>query len=192
MASGGLSLPPRRPTLKGAGKFPSPAAPPPPQLFQLFKALADQPGTDDIPTRLATAGVDRIRVTLASQETSPPPPAASVASPGDVESREPIIPRASRPTGTEGILRGEPLRDIKAVPIDGVPLVSHDPPPPPEADALPGTAGPPRATPPMPPSPAPPPPVAPSAAPTPPAGTSTGRATKARAATPEPPPPSPN
>ncbi|HXL34385.1 MAG TPA: HEAT repeat domain-containing protein, partial [Gemmatimonadales bacterium] len=36
-------------------------------------------------------------------------------------------------------LRGESLRDIKSVPLEGVPLVTHDPPPPKAADALPGT-----------------------------------------------------
>ena len=145
--------------LHGIGEIALPAAPPPPQLFQLFRALADQPGTDDIPSRLAAAGVDRLRVTLASPETSEaPPPPRPVASSEDVESREPIIPRASRPTGTEGILRGEPWRDTKSVPIDGVPLVSHDPPPPPAADALPGTSRPARVTPGPPPTPPTPPP----------------------------------
>jgi len=40
--------------------------PPPGQVFELLKALADQPalGTDDIPTRLRHAGVDRVTVTL--------------------------------------------------------------------------------------------------------------------------------
>src|SRR6266699_3710733 len=139
--------------LHGIGEIALPAAPPPPQLFQLFRALADQPGTDDIPSRLAAAGVDRIRVTLASPETAEPPPSPPVASSQDIESHEAIIPRASRPTGTDGILRGEPWRDTKSVPIDGVPLVSHDPPPPPAADALPGTvrpASPQPATPPAP------------------------------------------
>src|SRR5205807_2434840 len=60
--------------LHGIGEIALPAAPPPPQLFQLFRALADQPGTDDIPSRLAAAGVDRLRVTLASPETSEAPP----------------------------------------------------------------------------------------------------------------------
>ena len=139
--------------LHGIGEIALPAAPPPPQLFQLFRALADQPGTDDIPSRLAAAGVDRIRVTLASPEAAEPPSSPPVASSQDIESHEAIIPRASRPTGTDGILRGEPWRDTKSVPIDGVPLVSHDPPPPPAADALPGTvrpASPQPATPPAP------------------------------------------
>ncbi len=139
--------------LHGIGEIALPAAPPPPQLFQLFRALADQPGTDDIPSRLAATGVDRIRVTLASPEAAEPPSSPPVASSQDIESHEAIIPRASRPTGTDGILRGEPWRDTKSVPIDGVPLVSHDPPPPPAADALPGTvrpASPQPATPPAP------------------------------------------
>src|SRR5438128_3699301 len=139
--------------LHGIGEIALPAAPPPPQLFQLFRALADQPGTDDIPSRLAAAGVDRIRVTLASPETAEPPPSPPVASSQDVESHEAIIPRASRPTGTDGILRGEPWRDTKSVPIEGVPLVSHDPPPPPAADALPGTARPASPQPATPPAP---------------------------------------
>jgi len=126
--------------LHGIGEIALPAEPPPPQLFELFRALADQPGADDVPSRLAAAGVDRIRVTLTSPESPEPP--RPVASSGDVESREAVIPRTSRPTGTDGILRGEPWRDTKSVPIDGVPLVSHDPPPPPASDALPGTARP--------------------------------------------------
>ena len=152
--------------LHGIGEIALPAEPPPPQLFELFRALADQPGADDVPSRLAAAGVDRIHVTLASPEP-PAPPSQPLASPEDVESREAIIPRESRPTGTDGILRGEPWRDTKSVPISGVPLVSHDPPPPPATDALPGTAGP--ARPARPARPAPPaPPAPPASAPTPP------------------------
>src|SRR2546423_3978886 len=138
----------QRPDLHAIGEIAVPAAPPPPQLFQLLRALADQPGVDDVPSRLAAAGVDRIRVTLTSAE--PPAPPAPVASSEDFESREGIIPRTSRPSD-EGILRGEPWRDTKSVPIDGVPLVSHDPLPPPAADALPGTARPAVPTPPLPP-----------------------------------------
>src|SRR5204862_170485 len=37
-------------------------------------------------------------------------------------------------------LNGEAWRDIKSVPLQGVPMVTHDPPPPPAADALPGVA----------------------------------------------------
>src|SRR5437660_433460 len=146
--------------LHGIGEIALPAEPPPQQLFELFRALADQPGADDVPSRLAAAGVDRIRVTLASPEIGEPPRA--VASPEDVESRDAIIPRTSRPSGTEGILRGEPWRDTKSVPIEGVPLVSHDPPPPPAADALPSRSRPARSTPEAPPPPPTPPAPQPS------------------------------
>ena len=178
--------------LHGIGEIALPAAPPPPQLFQLVRALADQPGTDDIPSRLAAAGVDRLRVTLASPETSEAPlPPRPVASSEDVESRDAIIPRTSRPSGTEGILRGEPWRDTKSVPIDGVPLVSHDPPPPPAADALPGSSRRARATPappPVPPAPPAPPPSQPPAPVAAPPGDPTPRA---KAAAPVPPTPTP-
>ncbi len=178
--------------LHGIGEIALPAAPPPPQLFQLVRALADQPGTDDIPSRLAAAGVDRLRVTLASPETSEAPlPPRPVASSEDVESRDAIIPRTSRPSDTEGILRGEPWRDTKSVPIDGVPLVSHDPPPPPAADALPGSSRRARATPappPVPPAPPAPPPSQRPATVAAPPGDPTPRA---KAAAPVPPAPTP-
>ena len=184
--------------LHGIGEIALPAEPPPPQLFELFRALAEQPGTDDVPSRLAAAGVDRIRVTLASPDTAASPP-RPVASPDDVESRDAIIPRTSRPTGTEGILRGEPWRDTKSVPIDGVPFVSHDPPPPPAADALPGTgragrAPPPASAPASPsaptsPEPPPPPPPAPPAHPS--AGPAGAETPRAQAAAPVPPAQSP-
>src|SRR5437762_4393 len=153
--------------LHGIGEIELPAEPPPPQLFELFRAPADQPGADDLPSRLAAAGVDRIRVTPASPETPEPPRA--VPSPEAVESRDAILPRTSRPSGTDGILRGEPWRDTKSVPIDGVPLVSHDPPPPPAADAVPSTSPRARAAPPAPPlPPAPPVPPPPPPPPAPP------------------------
>src|SRR5438874_4729371 len=172
--------------LHGIGEIALPAEPPPQQLFELFRALADQPGADDVPSRLAAAGVDRIRVTLASPEMGEPPRA--VASPEDVESRDAIIPRTSRPSDTEGILRGEPWRDTKSVPIDGVPLVSHDPPPPPAADALPDSSRPARATPAPPPVPPAPPPSQPPAPVAAPPGDPTPRA---KAAAPVPPTPTP-
>src|SRR2546426_928900 len=75
--------------LHGIGEIALPADPVPAQLFELLKAIADQPGTDDVLSRLAAAGIDRIRVTLV---TAAPPsgaaPRAPVTSPGDVENRE--------------------------------------------------------------------------------------------------------
>ncbi len=127
----------------GIGEIALEPDPPPAQLFELLRALADQPGADDVASRLA--GADRIRV--ASAPSSPPPASRPpVASPEDFESREPVVPRPgapvdrkSRSLGTEGLLHGEAWKDIKSVPLSGVPLVTHDPPPPPAADALPGT-----------------------------------------------------
>jgi HEAT repeat protein len=130
--------------LHGIGEIALAADPPPAQLFELLKALAEQPGVeDDVASRLA--GADRIRVS-AAPAAPPPGERTPVASPEDFDKQDPVVPRPgapvdhkSRPLGTEGILRGEAWKDIKSVPLSGVPLVTHDPPPPPAADALPGT-----------------------------------------------------
>lgn len=78
------------------GRIEIPAAPPPTEMFELLRALADQPGEEDVPTRLRGNGARRISVT--SQST-------------------PSL-------GTAGILRGE-LDDVPSVPLAGVPEVSH-------------------------------------------------------------------
>jgi HEAT repeat protein len=41
-----------------------PAAPPPSHMFELLRALAEQPGQDDVPRRLRAAGADRITVAI--------------------------------------------------------------------------------------------------------------------------------
>src|SRR6266516_3008659 len=142
----GLTTLVERLDLHGIGEIALPANPPPTQLFELLQALADQPGTHDVASRLAAAGADRIRIAPAGP--SPSPSVAQrgpVASPEDYGGREPVIPNPDTPVdrksgalGTAGILRGESMRDIKSVPLEGVPLVTHDPPPPKAADALPG------------------------------------------------------
>ena len=191
----------------GIGEIVLTADPPPAQLFELFMALADQPGATDIVSRLSAAGADRIRV---SPAVLPPagaaPPAQAPPPPADTEdfgARREIVPspdapadRKSRSLGTEGILRGDAWQDIKSVPLAGVPLVTHDPPTPPAADALPGTgrAAPPsqngtagvtpqpdrrpkeRKAPPPPASAQPPPPAPPAPSPKPAAGRTAGRA----------------
>ena len=173
--------------LHGIAEIALAADPPPAQLFELMRALAEQPGAsgDDVATRLATAGASRIKIHVAGG-SAPPSSRQPVASPGDFDARDPIVPkpgapvdRTSHPLGTEGILRGEAWQDIKSVPLSGVPLVMHDPPPPSAADALPGTAAPARPPeddselslsverpPPAPPQPPSPPPSAPAPAPT--------------------------
>ena len=140
--------------LHGIGEISLAADPPPAQLFELMKGLAEQPGSggDEVATRLAAAGASGIRVVAApASPATPPPSRGPVASPADFDAREPIVPqpgahvdRKAHPLGTEGILRGEAWQDIKSVPLSGVPLVMHDPPPPSAADALPGTAAPAR------------------------------------------------
>ena len=142
----GLATLVERLDLHGIGEIALPANPPPTQLFELLQALADQPGAHDVASRLAAAGADRIRIVPAG-----PPPSPSVtqrgpvASPEDFGGREPVVPNPDTPVdrksgalGTGGILRGESMRDIKSVPLEGVPLVTHDPPNPKAADALPG------------------------------------------------------
>src|SRR3989442_13567566 len=135
--------------LHGIGEIALPANPPPAQLFELLQALADQPGAHDVASRLAAAGADHIRIAPAGPPASPSPTASPrpVASSEDFGAREPVVPNPDTPVdrssgkhGTEGILRGEAWRDIKSVPLEGVPLVTHDAPPPPAADALPGGA----------------------------------------------------
>src|SRR6266567_2057353 len=131
--------------LHGIGEIALPANPPPAQLFELLQALADQPGAHDVTSRLAAAGADRIRIAPVGQPPSAAAPRGPVASSEDFGAREPVIPNPDTPVdrksgalGTAGILRGESMRDIKSVPLQGVPLVTHDPPPPKAADALPG------------------------------------------------------
>src|SRR5213596_2345862 len=140
--------------LHGIGEIALPANPPPAQLFELLQALAEQPGAHDVTSRLVTSGADRIRIAPVGQPPSAATPRGPVASSEDFGAREPVIPNPDTPVdrksgalGTAGILRGESMRDIKSVPLEGVPLVTHDPPPPPAADALPGMvdrAAPPR------------------------------------------------
>src|SRR3989454_3016878 len=143
----GLATLMERLDLHGIGEIALPANPPPAPLFERLQALADQPGAHDVASRLAAAGADRIRVAPGGQP-SPPSTAAQpgpVASTEDFGGREPVVPNPDTPVdrksgalGTAGILRGESMRDIKSVPLEGVPLVTHDPPPPKAADALPG------------------------------------------------------
>jgi HEAT repeat protein len=56
------------------GEIRLPAAPPAAEMFELLRALADQPGEDDVPTRLRAAGAQRISVTI--QSSLPAAPAA--------------------------------------------------------------------------------------------------------------------
>src|SRR6266705_2510973 len=141
----GVAVLVQRLDLHGIGEIALPANPPAGQLFELLQALADQPGAHDVARRLAAAGADRIRIAPVGQPPSAATPRGPVASSEDFGAREPVVPNPDTPVdrksgalGTAGILRGESMRDIKSVPLEGVPLVTHDPLPPKAADALPG------------------------------------------------------
>jgi len=71
-----------------------PAAPPAGEMFELLKALAEQPGESDVAARLRATGAQRIGVTMQS----------AVAA-------DPVVPRASATPkmdlGTDGILIGD-------------------------------------------------------------------------------------
>src|SRR5256885_912693 len=148
----GLATLVERLDLHGIGEIALPANPPPTQLFELLQALADQPGTHDVASRLAAAGADRIRIAPAGP--SPSPSVAQrgpVASPEDFGGREPVIPNPDTPVdrksgalGTPGVPRGEALGGLQSVPPAGGPLGSPRPPPPHPPDALPGLVGCPR------------------------------------------------
>ena len=152
-----------------------PQAPLPAEVFELIRALAGQPGIEDVPAKLQAAGTGRVSVTLAPAAVPQRPAPAPPPPPGD-----------PKKLGTEGILRGEPMTDITSpsVRVAGAGDVTHDPAPPTPDSALPtkgkrvtGTAlpkpagteaaaapAPPSAGPPRAPA-APPPPAPPAEAP---------------------------
>src|SRR2546429_9236333 len=111
--------------LHGIGEIALPANPPPTQLFELLQALADQPGTHDVASRLAAAGADRIRIAPAGP--SPSPSVAQrgpVTSPEDFGGRESVIPNPATPVdrnagalGTAAMPRGRPRPHGKNVPL---------------------------------------------------------------------------
>ena len=184
--------------LHGVGTIALPQNPAPAPLFDVLRVLADQPGLEDFATRLGGSGAAEIRVTSAGEAPPPAPPAQPRPPQDGVGPVAPVIPSpdATRPAvptlGTDGILRGEAMRDIRSVHLSGVPMVTHDPPPPPAACALPGEQAAQSAEPHEPTfSPShPQTPQTPSAAPVPPAAPPAARSAAtpgARAASPQPP-----
>jgi HEAT repeat protein len=99
-----------------------PAGPPPAQMFELLRALADQPGDIDITTRMRSNGVDRI--TVATQAVVREAPKVEL--------------------GTDGVLDGE-LDDVPSAHVAGVPVVTPGdrapPPPPPDVPQIERDAG---------------------------------------------------
>src|SRR5690348_1543750 len=153
-----------------------PNDPPPAHLFELLKALAGEPGGQDIPTRLRATGAERVTVAMArlfpdepAEPAAPPAPPPSTPAPAleIVKQEEPVAPsprepeeegfvtHGASPYGTEGLLRGDSMLDTKspAKPLEGVGPITHDVPPPP----------PPVPPPPPPPPQSPPPPSPPRA-----------------------------
>jgi HEAT repeat protein len=52
------------------GEIQIPAATPPAEVFELLRALADQPGESDVPTRMRTAGAQAVKVAIQAPLTS--------------------------------------------------------------------------------------------------------------------------
>ncbi|PYO83678.1 MAG: hypothetical protein DMD65_05230 [Gemmatimonadetes bacterium] len=95
--------------LHGISEIALPRDPPPAQLFELLRVLADQPGLEDVPSRLRGAGVDRIHVTQAPALPPPPPPLPppSRATRSHRPTRPALLRRSrSAPTASSGANRG--------------------------------------------------------------------------------------
>ncbi len=106
---------------------------PPAEVFALLQALAESPGPagDDVASRLETAGATHVRVTV-----GPPGPETSGERSADG-------PTDAAGLGTEGLLRGDPMRDIRssAADVAGVSGFTYDPDPPAAEQALPAVGG---------------------------------------------------
>jgi HEAT repeat protein len=71
------------------GEIQIPAAPPPAEMFELLRALADQPRENDVPTRLRATGAQRISVAIQASVSpdvaaTPAAPAPPLPPPADV------------------------------------------------------------------------------------------------------------
>ena len=95
-----------------------PADPPLAEMFELLRALADQPGDEDISNRLRSNGAKRIAVNMQTFQLETP-----------VVPVQPASPKAE--PGTE-------LNDVASAPPDGIPKIARDTPAPPkDADDVP-------------------------------------------------------
>src|SRR5512147_1556826 len=185
----------QRMVLHGVTEIMIPADAPVAHLFELLRALADQPASSlNIASRLRASGASRVSVVLAALDEAEEAPAeASSRRKEPEEPGEPEGPGQPADMGTRGVLRGEPVRDLKSTPIagaEGVTQVEQNLAPPsvalpsvdagtPHGDVVPsessgppelpathieGVAPPPQANlPPRPPPPPPPPPPLPQA-----------------------------
>jgi HEAT repeat protein len=91
-----------------------PAAPPPAEMFELLRALADQPGEDDVPTRLRGNGAQQISVAIQSPlaatsldvepEVSPQAPAPPLPPQPEEESAGAFAPATAANRSSNDIL----------------------------------------------------------------------------------------
>jgi len=120
--------------LHGVRHIEIPMAAPPADLFNLLKSLADQPGAEDVPTRLRSGGTQRVSVAMSQLFAGD----ADAGLPqGDVlVEHAPVLPDATPSAapaldlGTGGLLHGE-LDDVRSTtPMDVGPITRDVPPPP--------------------------------------------------------------
>src|SRR5512142_3276742 len=104
----------QRMVLHGVTEIMIPADAPVAHLFELLRALADQPGSSlNIVSRLRASGASRVSVVLAAlDEPEDVPPGRSEPEAPE----EPEGPPETADMGTRGVLRGEPVRDLKSTP----------------------------------------------------------------------------
>jgi HEAT repeat protein len=109
----------QRMVLHGVTEIMIPADAPVAHLFELLRALADQPGSSlNIASRLRASGASRVSVVLAALDEAEEAPAESRQKEPE-EPGEPEGPGHPADMGTRGVLRGEPVRDLRSTPIAG-------------------------------------------------------------------------
>jgi HEAT repeat protein len=91
-----------------------PVDPPFAETFELLRVLAEQPGDEDIASRLRASGATHIGVAIQPFILESP-----------IVPSSPAAPRAD--LGTDGLLHGE-MGNVASVPLRGVPKVTHDAP----------------------------------------------------------------
>jgi HEAT repeat protein len=110
----------QRMTLHGVTELTIPRDAPVAHLFELLRALADQPGgAADIASRLHASGAYRVSVVLAAMDLAEDAPTAPTSG------AAPPAPGSPADLGTRGVLRGEPVRDIKSSHVAGAEGVEH-------------------------------------------------------------------
>ena len=96
----------QRMLLHGVTELMIPADAPVAHLFELLRALADQPGASvTIASRLRASGANRVSVVLAALDESE---GSAAGGPG-----------TATDMGTRGVLRGEPVQDLRSTPVAG-------------------------------------------------------------------------